>query len=212
MKARLSLTLALTISAPASFANAQFAPPEAATVAADGSATSEGAATVDEEEAMIAASIAEQEANATRVGGSIGVEAVRSFRMPNAGGLGASIAVTIKSENPRAVGQIGFSGWPTSFYRGPEHAEDRLKAWEMFLAVTFYPIELGPVDLGAYLLLAANSIISSVAERGALGVSAQWSFDKHWALRYQLGCSADTNFTSAGLVSSLAVDVVVPYI
>jgi hypothetical protein len=221
MKLRLYFTTVLAISAPCSFVAAQSAPPEAATeptsVASDGAgprATSDTAmaSRYDEEDAMIAAAIAEQEASATRIGASIGVEAVRSFRTVNAGGLGASIAFTIKSEHPKAVGQVGFNGWPTSLYRGPEVAADRLKAWEIFLAMTLYPIELGPVDLGAYVLLSAQSIVTSVAERGALGVSAQWSFDRNWALRYQLGCTADANFISAGLVSSLAVDVVVPYI
>jgi hypothetical protein len=156
--------------------------------------------------------VAEQEANAPRVGASIGVEGVRALRAPNAGGLGASIAFTFKFEHPRGIGQIGFNGWPATFYRGPERAEERLNAWEMFLAATLYPFEWRPVDLGFYMLLAADSVVTSVADRVVLGVSTEWSLNQTWALRYQVGCSLQNNFNDAALVSTLALDVVVPYI
>jgi hypothetical protein len=170
------------------------------------------APTDDEQERMIAAAVAEAERTAPRIGASVGVEVGRAFRAPYARGLGASVAFTVKFEDPRGFAQLGLTGWPSAFYRGPEHAEERFEDWEVFLSAGVLPFTLGPVDFGFYLLLAASKPESSVANRAALGATVQWSFDRVWALRYQLGVTAGTNLAAAGLVSTLAIDMVFPYI
>jgi hypothetical protein len=219
MKLSLCLTLTLALSSFSSrlAAQAALSSEEAVPTAADGgagaaAAPAHTAGADDEEELMIAAAVAKAEQAAPRIGASIGIEAVRSFRAPHTRGLGASVAFTFKFENPRGIGQIGLTGWPSAFYRGPEHAADRLDTWEVFLAASVLPITLGPVDVGFYLLLAANNFTTSLADRAVLGVAAQWSFDRVWALRYQLGFTAGANILNVGLVSTLAIDMVFPYI
>jgi hypothetical protein len=171
-----------------------------------------------EEQRMTAAAIATEEESAKQklhIGASVGVEAVRAFRSTHARGLGASASFTAKQrgEVGSVVAQFGLTVWPSALYRGPEHAEERLDSWEVFLSASIHPLVLGPLDLGLYLLLAAgHNLLTNVADRVALGISAHWSFDRMWALRYQLGCTMETNFVSLGMVSTLAIDMVFPYI
>ncbi|HET8940245.1 MAG TPA: hypothetical protein VFN67_42685 [Polyangiales bacterium] len=170
-----------------------------------------------EEQRMIAAALATEEESAEQklyIGASIGVDAVRAFRSPHARGLGASASFTAKQRTDvgSVVAQFGISAWPSALYRGPEQAEERLDSWEAFLTAAIHPLTLGPLDLGFYLLLAAgHNLQTDVADRVALGVSAQWSFDRMWALRYQFGCTMETNIVSLGMVSALAIDMVFPY-
>jgi hypothetical protein len=164
-----------------------------------------------EEQVMLAAADAEAGYAQSRLGGAVGVEGLQALDGSRSRGLGASIALTYKSEAPfPSIGQIGLVGWPADLYLGP--ASSPHPPLELFANITLLPLSVGPVDFGAFVRLSTKHLLSDIAERAALGIAVQWSLDRVWALRYQAGCSIDLNFVHVQLVSGLALDVVFPYL
>jgi hypothetical protein len=147
-----------------------------------------------------------------RFGLSLATEATHAFGQHiSAGGLGFSAAVFFAFNQPLGLAHLGVTTWPDGLRAGRSQEDDahRRRNWEFFLGASLYPLDLGAVQMGLYILLSLANIDDLEAERAALGASLRWSISERLGLRYQLGLSAETNLVNTALVSSLALDLAI---
>ena len=135
-----------------------------------------------------------------RLGLSLALQGAHALER-RAGAAGASLSFFFKLDHLMLIGQVGVSAWPRALH------SDQRESLEVYLAASILPIDLGALDLGFFVLLAGHSFEDERATRAELGLAAQWSIDRAWTLRYQLGFAAETNLENVGLVSALAVDL-----
>jgi hypothetical protein len=167
------------------------------------------AAEAEEERLLAAAAAGEVDDETTYHGASLGLEGIRSLDSRVAASLGISASYSVRTFGQAGIGQIGLTAWPAAFEL--HNGDHTFAGLELFGAATLLPLSFGPVSLGVYVKL-TYGIHGNVPGHIVPGISAVWSLDRIWSLRYQIGCAFQTNFVAPQLVSALALDMLFPYL